>query len=396
MKKFLQFTYVLIAAICLSVIVKGQSDKLAYVVTDSVQNGVKWNYLRKIDLRTGTFSGILLRLLNRNDTVANSSIFNGVAAIALDDKNKRLYYTPMLTDRLIYVDLRTMRTHIVTNNFTGLVPKAADQSDIFTRMVIGDDDNGYALTNDGKHLVRFNTKNNRIRDLGSLVDAPQNEVSVHEVCSSYGGDIIAADNDLLYLITSRNHVFKIKIETRVARYLGTLTGLSESFATSGAAVDYRNNRVVIGSAVDGSDIYSVDLKTLAAVGLNAANSRYSSDLTNSNILKMKKDKGDVHDGERNIFVNTDPTNTDLIQLYPNPVTANEFKIEFTNTNAGSYTVNVISVTGQVVSTNKIENLSGKYNIVKISLSAVTGKGIYIVRVSDKNNKIIFSEKIVLL
>jgi hypothetical protein len=393
MKKYLRFVFVLIASAFTTTIAKSQSDKLAYVVTDSVQNGVKWNYLRKIDLRTGSFSGILLRLLNRNDTVPNSSIFNGVAAIALDDKNNRLYYTPMLADRLSYVDLRTMHTHIVTNNFTGLVPKAADQGDIFTRMVIGDDDNGYALTNDGKHLVKFNTKNNRIKDLGSLVNAPQNEVSVHEVCSSYGGDIIAAEKDLLYLVTSRNHVFKIKIETMVASYLGSVTGLSESFSTSGAAVDYRSNRVVIGSAIDGSDIYSVDFKTLAAVGLSAANSRYSSDLANSNILKMKKDDDDE---ERNIFVNTDHSNNYLIQLYPNPVTANEFKIKFANTDAGSYTINVLSVIGQVISTTKVENFPGKNNIAKISLPALTGKGIYIVRITDKNNKPIFSEKIILL
>jgi Secretion system C-terminal sorting domain len=393
MKKGLHVAYVFIVSICLSAMVKGQSTKqLAYVVTDSVHNGAKWNYLRKVDLRTGNFSNILLRLLNRNDTVANATLFNGVAAIALDDKSKRLYYTPMFADRLSYVDLKTLRTYVVTNSFTGLFPKAADQSNIFTRMVIGDDDNGYALTNDSKHLVKFNTRNNRITDLGSLINAPQNVVSVHEICSSYGGDIIAAADDLLYLITSRNHVFKIRIETRVAKYMGTITGLPQTFTTSSAAVDYRNNRVVIASSTDVSDIYSVDFKTLVAVGLHSANPWLSSDLANSNILKLKKDD---EDDDRSMLVNTDLSNEEQIQVFPNPVTSREFKIQFANTASGAYTISVINITGQTVTT-QTENLAGKNNIVAVKLPGLAGKGIYIVKITDKYNKTVFSEKIVLL
>jgi len=393
MKKGLHIAYVFIVAIFLSAIVKGQSNKqLAYIVTDSVHNGAKWNYLRKIDLRTGSFSNILLRLLSRNDTVANSALFNGVAAIALDEKNNRLYYTAMLTDKLSYVDLRTMRTYIVTNRFTGLFPKATNQSDVFTRMVIADDENGYALTNDGNHLVEFSTKNNSIRNLGELTDAAYNNVSVHEICSSYGGDMIAAEDGLLYLITSRNHVFKIKIETRVAKYMGTITGLPKAFTTSSAAVDFRNNRVVIGSSVDATDIYAVDFKTLVAAGLHSTNAWLSSDLANSNILKMKKDE---EEDDRSMLVNTDLTSTELIQVFPNPVTSNEFKIQFANTQAGNYTVNVINFTGQII-TSKTENLSGKNNIVSVKLPALTGEGIYIVKITYSNNKTVFSDKIIVL
>jgi len=393
MKKGLHIAYVFIVAIFLSAIVKGQSNKqLAYIVTDSVHNGAKWNYLRKIDLRTGSFSNILLRLLSRNDTVANSALFNGVAAIALDEKNNRLYYTAMLTDKLSYVDLRTMRTYIVTNRFTGLFPKATNQSDVFTRMVIADDENGYALTNDGNHLVEFSTKNNSIRNLGELTDAAYNNVSVHEICSSYGGDMIAAEDGLLYLITSRNHVFKIKIETRVAKYMGTITGLPKAFTTSSAAVDFRNNRVVIGSSVDATDIYAVDFKTLVAAGLHSTNAWLSSDLANSNILKMKKDE---EEDDRSMLVNTDLTSTELIQVFPNPVTSNEFKIQFANTQAGNYTVNLINFTGQII-TSKTENLSGKNNIVSVKLPALTGEGIYIVKITYSNNKTVFSDKIIVL
>jgi hypothetical protein len=240
--------------------------------------------------------------------------------------------------------------------------------------------------------VKFNIKNNSIRDLGSLTDAAYNSVSIHEICSSYGGDIIAAEDGLLYLVTSRNHVFKIKIETRVAKYMGTITGLPQAFTTSSAAVDYRNNRVVIGSSVDSSDIYTVDFKTLTAVGLHSANPWLGSDMANGNILKLKKNE---EEDDRSMLVNTDLTSTELIQVFPNPVTSNEFKIQFANTQAGNYTVNVINFTGQIITT-QTENLSGKNNIVPVKLPALTGKGIYVVRISDSNNKTVFSDKIIVL
>jgi len=263
MKKKLHSLLLLILIMLLTQYAHSQSDKFTYSITDSVRDGIKWNFLRRIDLRTGEFSGILMRLLDNNDTVTNPTLINSIAAMALDSKNKKLYYTPMLKDRLSYVDLRTMRTYVITNNFTGLLPNAANQGNIITRMVITNEDKGYALTNDANHLIRFSTRNSRIQDLGSLMDAEENNgISVHEVCSSYGGDIISAGDDLLYLITSRNRVFKINTETRIAKYLGVITGLPENFTTSGAAVDIISNRVVIGSSTDATDIFSTDLKIL--------------------------------------------------------------------------------------------------------------------------------------
>src|SRR5665811_2539351 len=66
-----------------------------------------------------------------------------------------------------------------------------DEANHFTRMTIGADGNGYALTNDANHLIKFTTgKKIVITDLGSLVDASSNNnISVHNKCSSWGGDI---------------------------------------------------------------------------------------------------------------------------------------------------------------------------------------------------------------
>lgn len=178
----------------------------------------------------------------------------------------------------------------------------------------------------------------------------------------------------------------------MAKYLGTITGLPLQFTTSSAAVDYRTNRVVIGSSIDATDIYSVDFKTLVAYRLHAANTWHTADMANSNILKLKKNNDD---DDRSMLINTDLTSDQVIQVFPNPVTSNAFKIQFANTEAGSYEISVMDITGQRI-TNQSERLSGKSNIVTIKLPALTAKGIYIVKISDKNNKTVFSEKIIVL
>src|SRR5690606_40297062 len=134
----------------------------------------------------------------------------------------------MFIDQLRYIDLRTMNVYYVTaSDFTGMTVKSADQSNIITRMTIGDDGYGYALTNDGTNLIRFSTgKDFTVTNLGRLLDAPENNaVSVHNSCTSYGGDMIADNDGNLYILSARNHVFKVDIETRVATHLGSVKNL---------------------------------------------------------------------------------------------------------------------------------------------------------------------------
>jgi hypothetical protein len=377
-----------------SIGMQAQQDHFAYVVTDSVRTGTRWNFLRTLDLRSGTYSNILLPLLNNNELLANTSNVvptNAVAAIALDSRNKRLYYTPLLTDKLSYIDLRTMRNYVVTNSFTGLMPKATDQSNIITRMVIADDDKGYALTNDGRHLIRFSTGGNHVHDLGTLIDDRSNGVmSVHNTCSSYGGDIVSDDEDNLYLVTSRNHVFKIDTRTRITKYLGTINGLPESFITSGVSVDKHGEKLVLVSSVDASDVYTIELRTLKAFGLRANNPWYASDLGNNNVLKTKRD----HGYDKSELLTDNNESDDRIQLYPNPVVAKEFKIQFTVVKTGMYTIEVVDASGKSV-LSKIVNVSGKGNIIPVSLPQGTSSGIYIVRITGNNDdKTGFSGKII--
>ena len=260
-----------------------QADRFAYAITDAQPQGPNWQFLRKLDLQTGQYSQVLLSgndasfLANdattrkqfsaplndqRFGTTVNAAFATGVAAMAYDKRNNRLYYTPMFIDQLRYIDLKTMKVFYVTDQvFTGKPQKSSDQGNIVTRMVIASDGNGYAMTNDGTQLIRFSTnKKLQITDLGAIVDDQANKgISIHNSCSSYGGDIIADDNGNLYVLSARNHIFKINIETKVATHLGAITGLPNGFTVNGAAVN-DDNKIIVASAVQGGSLFAVDAK----------------------------------------------------------------------------------------------------------------------------------------
>jgi Secretion system C-terminal sorting domain len=414
MRRNLRFTSLVLGTILISHFVQGQSsDRFAYAITDVNKGGANWSFLRKLDLQTGAYSDVILsgndvsRLAydaatkkqmsapvvdSRYGNLANAAFGTGVAAAAYDKKHNRLYYTPMFIDQLRYIDLQTMNVYFVTNtNLTGNAVKAADQSNIITRMVIDEGGTGYALTNDGAHLIQFSTgKKSDVTDLGSLVDASANAgVSVHNSCSSFGGDMIADNDGNLFVFSARNHVFQVNIETKVATHIGAIAGLPANFTINGAAVD-ENNRILVTSAVDASSLYTIDPQTWTATPLKSSAAPWqTADLANSNILQTKKSVS----APELIASKAAPFNS-AIQLYPNPVTNNRFSIVFNQTKTGTYTVQVTDARGQQVAQKQL-TVGGKgQSVSNINLPAPAARGIYIVKVNDPNSKTVYSNKIV--
>ena len=409
MKKNLPPCFFFFCSIFSVLLASTQTDRFAYAITDINKEGANWSFLRKLDLKTGAFSDVLL---NGNDAsslayddatkkqmsepvthakfgkTANAAFGTGVAAIAYDKRNNRLYYTPMFIDQLRYIDLKTMKVYFVTTSEnTGLQTKATDQSNIITRMAIGADGNGYALTNDGNHLLRFTTgKKISVTDIGGLIDAPENKsVSIHNSCTSFGGDMIADDDGNLFVFSNRTNVFKINIETKSATHLGTVSGLPPTYTINGAAVD-NNNQVLITSAVDNSNIYTVDIKTLKATVMPSSGLWKTSDLANSNLLATRKPSSII-----SLLKNSEEAEDGRVQLFPNPVINNKFTLQF-NLADGNYTVEVKDVLGRQV-TQSLTNISGKGQLKTLSLPASASKGFYLVKVIDQNNKAVYSKKI---
>ena len=416
MRKSLRFPSLLLGTLLLTSFTQAQTDRFAYAITDIQKEGANWSYLRKLDFQTGQFSEVLLNGTDRQqvayDAATKQQISNlkteanrgnliqpafssGVAAMALDRKNNRLWYTPMFIDQLRYIDLRSMKVYYVADRkFTGMAKKSPDQGNIITRMTIADDGNGYALTNDGAHLVRFTTgKKLVITDLGMLADAPESKgVSIHSSCSSFGGDMIADNEGNLYVFSARNSVFKINIETKVATHLGMVKGLPANFTTNGAAVT-ADNKVLLGSAVDANSYYLVDAKNWAATVYPLSGGWKSSDLANSNILNTAKAKNPLVDMAKRPIENSVDLGSHLVQVYPNPVTNDQFAIQFTKLEAGEYTIQITDVMGRQV-VQRIVNVGGENQSETIRLNPASARGFYLVKIIDKNSKSVFSKKLV--
>jgi len=394
-----------------------QADRFAYAITDVQQQTANWNFLRKLNLKTGEYSNVLLSgndasLLAYNaaskkqfdaplndanyGTTVNAAFATGVAAMAYDKQNNRLYYTPMLIDQLRYIDLKSMKVFFVTDQpFTGKSQKSSDQGNIITRMVIASDGNGYALTNDGTQLIRFSTgKKLQITDLGAVADAQSNKgVSVHNSCSSYGGDVIADDDGNLYIFSARNNVFKLNIETKVATYLGAVSGLPNGFTINGAAVN-DENKIVVGSAMVSTSYFTVDLKTLAASPFKISGTVWqSSDLANSNLYVSGSRPKSV---TAEVLSRNTPANSGdgKLNIFPNPVIDNQFVVQFNQLEAGNYSIQVTDVMGRQV-LQQIVNISGENQAQSVKINPSNARGVYLVKVTNENSKSVYSTKVIL-
>ncbi len=391
-----------------------QTDRFAWAITDAQPGGSNWNFLRKLNLQTGEYSDILLDGSNTglavydagskkrievplNDTrfgnAVNAAFGMGVAAMAYDKKTNRLYYTPMLFDQLRYIDLKSMKVYFVNQQgFTGKPVKNADQGNIVTRMAIAADGHGYALTNDATQLIRFSTgKSLVIEDLGTIVDDPANNgQSIHNSCSSFGGDLIADDQGNLYVISARNHIFKINPSNKLATHLGVINGLPEGFSVNGAAVT-TENKIVVSSALR-TEYFIVDPHRWSASPYSISNTAWnSSDLANGNILVTAAKNNPVVD-----FVNRTsvPENSDSrVSLYPNPVTNNQFVMQFSQFKAGSYSLQITDVMGRNVVLLNI-SISGNNHAQVIKLDPSAAKGIYLIKFTNSRKQEVYTARMV--
>jgi hypothetical protein len=357
-----------------------QSDHFAYAVTAVNKGGNQWVALRKLDTRTSEFSSILLH-------VPDSSI----AAIAYDRKNNRLYYSPMNIDQLHYIDLSTMETYSVADQFFSKVANYdIRNAGPINRMVIAPDDFGYTITNDGTHLIRFTTDGSpKLTDMGDLIDEPQNrEMTIHSICANSGGDLIADDDGHLFLITGSNKVFKVDIATKMTSYLGTVSGLPQKFTTSGLAVS-ENGKQLIATSVGYTDSYFlIDPETWIASPSQATHDVYeSADLANSNVLFTNTS------AHSNLFITKSPENLHKIKVFPNPVMDDVVSIQFNELPSGVYTIQLADLLGnRVIQQNASITSVGQTESMHIPGNIA--QGFYYVRILDEKNNVVSTQKLV--
>ncbi len=391
-----------------SLLATAQNAGNAYAITGSSNNKFLWNNIKQVDLATGKVVKTLFeadasafkmsyadgsKSLNAQD--AKPTLF-GVAAAALDARHNRLYFAPMHLSEIRYLDLDNANASftVVKQNVIGAPATYQNEENHLTRMVIAADGYGYAITNDANHLIRFTTgKKVVVEDLGALVDAESNKkISVHNKCTSWGGDIVADAFGKLVIVSANHNVFSVDVNSRIATYDGAITGLPATFTTNASAVDNEGN-MIVGSAVVFDGLFKVNIKTLAATKIeNTENQFNASDLANANFLSQKE-----YNAKNKFNVTPPQLYTDVIsgssRVFPNPVTNSEFKVLFDDLSIGTYTITVTDLTGRII-LNKTANIAAKVQAEKVQLKSTLAKGMYLVKVSDASQKLMFTERIV--
>ncbi|MGB4844595.1 MAG: T9SS type A sorting domain-containing protein [Ferruginibacter sp.] len=378
-----------------------------FAITGDGNHDFMWMNIRQLDITSGKIvkdiyqrektAFVMLDADSKKQSLAGQKPTETLVAAAAYDRNQnKLFFTPMRVGELRWLDLNAkgdaQRYYTVTSSLLNTNEALNDEANHFTRMVIAADGNGYALTNDGSRLVKFTTgKKVTITDLGAVIDDESNKtISIRNKCTSWGGDMIADAYNKLYIISANRYVFVVDLETKKAKHIGYISGLPANYSTNGAAVDNDGN-IVVASANTFAGYYKFSLKDFAASFVEGSDMLYNaSDLANGNLLYQKE-----ADAARTFadFKPIVPVITNEAHIYPNPVTASEFKIYFDGQQAGKYNVTVTDLSGKAVM-NRAITINSKTQIETVPLNRNFSKGVYMVKVTDANNRFIFTERIV--
>ena len=259
-------------------------------------------------------------------------------------------------------------------------------------MTIGADGNGYALTNDANHLIRFTTSNKTIiTDMGALIDASSNNgISVHNQCSSWGGDIVADAFGTLYLFSAGRNVFLIDPKTLTATYKGAISNLSGTFSVNGAAA-IDDDHVIVSSANTFEGFYKVDVNNLTATKIITTGKIYNaSDLASCNLLHQAARQNSIGTPT---LKNLDVIGNKLITIYPNPVSDGQIKITFDGNMTGKYRIDFTDLEGRLIESKDVY-IKGPGQVENLQLHRKQAGGLYMIKITDAASKAIYSDKLI--
>ncbi|MFC4261416.1 T9SS type A sorting domain-containing protein [Ferruginibacter yonginensis] len=418
MKSKILLTTSLMAA---SFLANAQSANKGFAITGDGNKDFLWMNIREVNLATGqvtnnifersktnyTFTNVTNKTTTNQTAVNNDNPYTNtlyptssfVAAAAYDKRTEKLFFIPMRMGELRWMDVN------VKNNtpafYTVALPNymasaATDEANNVTRMAIGADDNGYAITNDGNHLYKFSTgKNPVVTDLGSLIDDEANKgISIHNKCSSWGGDMIADAFGKLYIIAATRNVFVVDVKTKIATFKGTIAGLPANYTTNGAAVD-ASGAVVLSSATAFEGYYKMNINDLVATKIEGSDVKYNAaDLASGNLL-LQKEADQARAASIGKLQPIAGTSGAINSVYPNPVMSNTFNVLLDGSQNGVYTVVVTDLAGRALQSSKINITKGQQS-QPINLVSRPAKGTYLVKVVDAKNSVIISDKVVIL
>jgi len=408
-----------------------QQSTLAYAITGEVNANFNWSDIRVIDMATGNTNSTLFEngktqfsfidaetghhvdqlvltgnpaVMRQNNVAVSASnilvtnpspTYSMSAATAYDRRHDKLFFATMRTGQLVWLDLRnntgtpsfyTVQKPLISN------VDYNDQAINITRMTIGADGNGYALTNDANHLIRFTTSNKTIiTDMGALIDASSNNgISVHNQCSSWGGDIVADAFGTLYLFSAGRNVFLIDPKMLTATYKGAISNLSGTFSVNGAAA-IDDDHVIVSSANTFEGFYKVDVNNLTATKIITTGKIYNaSDLASCNLLHQAARQNSIGTPT---LKNLDVIGNKLITIYPNPVSGGQIKITFDGNMTGKYRIDFTDLEGRLIESKDVY-IKGPGQVENLQLHRKQAGGLYMIKITDAASKAIYSDKLI--
>ncbi|MDF2193112.1 hypothetical protein [Paraflavitalea sp. CAU 1676] len=251
-----------------------------YQSTAETTNGVPqspsnkpYRYIRTVNTTNGTAGPMIYDGANglcynalTGAALAAGSVLTYASAIAYDKNTNRIYFVNNYTNEfqdLSYIDLNV--SPVVARRFVGYPLETNLTSGYnINRMSFCSDGFGYAITQNGRDIIRFSinavTGAPDIVRLGALINDVNN--GSNNILNESGGDIFGDGSGNLYLIANSSKLYKINPNTRVSTFLGSVNpfpGTSNSMA-----VDPAGN-VYIGGAY--RNVFNVNLASMAGVSL---------------------------------------------------------------------------------------------------------------------------------
>ncbi len=376
-----------------------------YAIT-SDNNNLQWLNINLVDAANGTVLKSIFSTNQKNVQVIKSGTTSVVsknqetegptesmvAAAAFSKAQNAIYFIPLRIPELRWADLS--KGNPIYYSYQSPVLSNLDFNDAanhFTRMCMGADGYGYALTNDGNHLIRFTASAEpQIMDLGNLVDAPDNkDISIHNQSTSWGGDMIAGTDGKLFIISQRSYVFEFSPREKIVSLIGQIKNLPQNFTTNGAAVN-ENGDLIIACSNGNHPYFKVDMGSLTATAFLTQSSTgiNSSDLASQFLMRRSVTNNGTY------VENRIPITGQKISMYPNPVTNNRLQLIFDAVENGEYSIQLLDLSGKQL-TNKVVTISGSGQISSMDLPLTLSRGVYLVKVLNHEFKTVFSDKVML-
>ena len=390
-----------VTAICVFSAFTGiaQNNRMIYA-TSSKGDGLPWFDIRRIDTEKGNYADYLLNYTspkNQAQQREEGSLQTPVllAAAAMDRSGKKLFFIPMHQAELRWMDAGNQNasyTYLKSPVLSQLNFK--EEGHQITRMAVAADGNGYALSNDGHHLIQFTTGNRPLlTDLGSINDLVSgSSISIHTKCTSWGGDLIATTDGMLMLFSMYGNVFQIDPLKRTAIYIGKVEGLPENFTINGTAVDASGN-IVVGCSMKNQRLYKVDLKTLRVIPEEQTSDVKinASDLASMNLAVNPFNKNTTFNwiGHEN-----QAAGIASVSVYPNPSFKNQFRVNFEGLSTGIHTIQLTDLSGRILFSKKIEVIAASQT-EQIEIGANYTKGMYLIQVLNQNSRSVHNGKVML-